>query len=452
LDDRQAFRTISTAVQKEVWASSIMNISVIGSGYVGLTTALGLATKGHRVTCIDIDQNKVDMINRGEPPFYQDGLEEVLTTQVKGTGNLKASLDHDHLLHCDVTFICVNTSCNGGKNADFAPVRETAATIGRKLTRKDSYHVVVTKSSVPPGTTDEVIIPLVEEHSGKRVGTHFGMAVNPEFLQEDRALDSFLNSDRIVVGQYDTRSGDTLHDIYSGFIAPKLRTRIRTAEMIKFASNAFLATRVSFINEIGNLCKKLDIDVYEVAEGMGYDPRIGKRYLDAGVGFGGSCLPKDLEALLHKYESVGERSPLLAAVYEVNRCQPQRLVEIAQTKLGNLMGRRITVLGLAFKPQTDDIRHAPALEVIALLLRNESLVTVYDPRAMSAVRHYYPDIVYANSAHEAVDGSDCVMIVTDWPEFKNERLYRGKLVIDGRRSLDPEKAKVACSCYEGVCW
>ena len=429
-----------------------MNISVIGSGYVGLTTALGLATKGHRVSCIDIDENKVDMINRGEPPFYQDRLAEVLTEQVKRTNNLRASLDYDDILSSEVTFICVNTCRNSGKNSDLSPVRQTATEIGRKLACKEDYHLVVTKSSVPPGTTDEVIIPLVEQSSARQAGRHFGIAVNPEFLQEDRVLDSFLNSDRIVVGQYDRRSGDILQDVYNAFTAPKLRTRIRTAEMIKFASNAFLATRVSFINEIGNLCKKLGIDVYEVADGMGYDPRIGKRYLNAGVGFGGSCLPKDLEALLHKYESMDERSPLLAAVYEVNKCQPHRLVEVARARLGGLRGKRVSVLGLAFKPHTDDIRHAPALEVIALLLQEGSFVTAYDPRAMPGVRHYYPNIIYASNVHEALEGTDCVMIVTEWPEFKNERLYEGKVVIDGRRTLDPDKAKVICNCYEGLCW
>lgn len=429
-----------------------MNISVIGSGYVGLTTALGLAIKGHRVTCIDIDKDKVDMINRGQPPFYQEKLAEVLTTQVKQTGNLKASMDYDDLLGCDITFICVNTSCNSGKNADFAPVRQTATAIGRKLAGKGSYHLVVTKSSVPPGTTDDVIIPLVEQSSGKQVGTDFGMAVNPEFLQEDRVLDSFLNSDRIVVGEYDKRSGDILHEIYSAFAAPILRTRMRTAEMIKFASNAFLATRVSFINEIGNLCKRLGIDVYEVAEGMGYDPRIGKRYLNAGVGFGGSCLPKDLEALLHKYQSAGERSSLLTAVYEVNKCQPQRIVQIAQSRLGSLSDKRICILGLAFKPGTDDVRHAPALDVIGMLLEHGASVTAYDPRAMPSVHHYYPNIEYTTDALQAIAGSECVMILTEWPEFKDENLYKGKMVVDGRRALDPEKAKLVCSCYEGVCW
>ncbi|GAG11959.1 unnamed protein product, partial [marine sediment metagenome] len=267
--------------------------------------ATGLASKGHNVACIDIDKDKVDMINRAEPPFYEGQLAESLDTYVRQRANLRASSDYEEVLSSEVTFICVDTSSDSGENADFTHVKQSTKRIGEALSRKEGYHVVITKSSVVPGTTEEIIIPLLEQYSGKRVGKDFGVAVNPEFLQEGRALHCFLNSDRIIVGEYDQRSGDYVQRIYNGFDAPILRTGIRTAEMIKFASNAFLATKISFINEIGNLCKKLGIDVYGVAEGMGHDPRIGRSFLNAGIGFGGSCLPKDLEALLHKYEKMG---------------------------------------------------------------------------------------------------------------------------------------------------
>ena len=430
-----------------------MEISIVGSGYVGLITATGLASKGHNVACIDIDKDKVDMINRAEPPFYEGQLAESLDTYVRQRANLRASSDYEELLNSEVTFICVDTSSDSGENADFTHVKQSTKRIGEALSRKEGYHVVITKSSVVPGTTEEIIIPLLEQYSGKRVGKDFGVAVNPEFLQEGRALHCFLNSDRIIVGEYDQRSGDSVQRIYNGFDAPILRTGIRTAEMIKFASNAFLATKISFINEIGNLCKKLGIDVYGVAEGMGHDPRIGRSFLNAGIGFGGSCLPKDLEALLHKYEKLGGKPAILRAVYQVNRAQPLKMVEIVTRKLGELRDKKIAVLGLAFKPDTDDIRHAPAVEVIHQLLLQGAQVKAYDPKAMPKMQETSPQgLEYGDSAKDTVEGCDCVLILTEWDEFKDESIYSGKLVIDGRRVLDPERAKSICQCYEGVCW
>ena len=430
-----------------------MEISVVGSGYVGLITALGLASKGHDVVCIDVDRDKVDRINKAEPPFYEDRLDEALRFHVKEKGNLRASSDYDDLIGSDVTFVCVNTSRNGGKNADFRDVKESTQRIGQVLGRKPGYHTVVTKSSVVPGTTEEVIIPCLEQHSGKKVGEAFGVAVNPEFLQEGRALQCFLNSDRIILGQYDQKSGDVVQEVYNGSRSPILRTGLRTAEMIKFASNAFLATKISFMNEIGNLCKRLGIDVYEVADGMGLDARIGRAFLNAGIGFGGSCLPKDLEALLHKFEVEGEKSAILSAVYEVNGVQPHKMVEIARARLGCLEGKRIAVLGLAFKPDTDDMRNSPAVEVIRQLLREGALVKAYDPK-VTPYSHKFPweGVEYGANVWDAIEGCDCVLIMTEWSEFKDETIYSGKMVIDGRRVLDPEKARRVCQCYEGVCW
>lgn len=430
-----------------------MEISVVGSGYVGLITATGLASKGHNVACIDIDKDKVDMINRAEPPFYEGQLAESLDTYVRQRANLRASSDYEEVLSSEVTFICVDTSSDSGENADLSHVKQSTKRIGEALSRKEGYHVVITKSSVVPGTTEEIIMPLLEQYSGKRVGKDFGVAVNPEFLQEGRALHCFLNSDRIIVGEYDQRSGDSVQRIYNGFDAPILRTGIRTAEMIKFASNAFLATKISFINEIGNLCKKLGIDVYGVAEGMGHDPRIGRSFLNAGIGFGGSCLPKDLEALLHKYEKMGGKPAILSAVHQVNRAQPLRMIEIVIRKLGELRDKKIAVLGLAFKPDTDDIRHAPAVEVIHQLLLQGAQVKAYDPKAMPKMQETSPQgLEYGDSAKDTIEGCDCVLILTEWDEFKDESIYTGKIVIDGRRALDPERAKSICQCYEGVCW
>ena len=430
-----------------------MKISVVGSGYVGLITATGLASKDYDVVCIDIDEGKIDMINRAEPPFYEDKLAEALQIYVKQKANLKADPDYEALLNSDATFICVNTSRNSGENADFSHVQQSTKRIGEVLSRKEGYHVVITKSSVVPGTTEEIIIPLLEQYSGKRAGKDFGVAANPEFLQEGRALQCFLNSDRIIVGEYDQRSGDFMQDIYKGFGAPIMRTGIRTAEMIKFASNAFLATKISFINEIGNLCKTLGIDVYQVAEGMGRDPRIGRPFLDAGIGFGGSCLPKDLEALLYKYKKIGETSAILSAVTQVNKAQPLKIIEIARRRLGELRSKKIAVLGLTFKPDTDDIRNAPSIEIIRQLLNQGAQIKAYDPKAMPKAQEVFSQsIQYGNSAQDTIEGYDYVLILTEWNEFKDENMYAGKMVLDGRRALDPEKAKRVCQYYEGVCW
>jgi UDPglucose 6-dehydrogenase len=431
-----------------------MDISIVGSGYVGLVTGVGLASKDHKVVCIDIDQDRVNLINRGQSPFYDDTLPEALDLQVNKTGNLKASTDYRHVSASDVTFICVSTSRNNGSNTDFTAIEASAKGVGEALRTRQDYHLVVTKSSVPPGATELIIRPLLQEHSGKQAGAHFGMAVNPEFLQEGRALESFLNSDRIVVGQQDERSGDCLQQVYSGFDAPVVRTDMRTAEMIKFASNAFLATKISFINEVGNLCKEIGVDVYDVAKAMGYDRRIGRSFLNAGVGFGGSCLPKDLETLIHKYQEKGMPSPLLHAVHQVNKRQPQRLVAIVQSQLGDLRGKTLAVLGLAFKPNTDDVRHAPSLEVIDRLLAEGASVVAYDPKAMPATQRevQHERLSYGSSVIDCVSKCGCILILTEWDEFRDEGLYTGKIVIDGRRALDPVKAALVCQHYEGVCW
>lgn len=429
-----------------------MNISIIGSGLMGTVTAVGFAGKGHQVICLDSDETKVSQINNGKSPTYEAGLEQMLATYVNRQGNLKASADYDEISKSDITFICVSTPCNPQKYIDLSHIIDSATEIGRVVARKNNYHLVVVKSTVVPGTTDGIIIPTLEKYSSKKADRDFGVAMNPEFLQEGKALHCFLNPDRIIIGEHDRRAGDILQEIYRDFSAPILRTDIKTAEMIKYASNAFLATKISFINEIGNMCKKLGIDVYEVAKGMGYDPRIGNKFLDAGLGFGGSCLPKDLEALIFRAGEMGCKAELLQSVSKMNKEQPLRLVEIARKRLGSLENKVVAILGLAFKPNTDDIRQAPALSIIARLLAEGATVKVYDPKAMPSAKRLLPGhIKFCDSAPDTIAGSDCVLIATEWDEFKDENLYAGKLVIDGRRTLNPEKAKQLCQ-YEGVCW
>jgi UDPglucose 6-dehydrogenase len=431
-----------------------MDLSIIGNGYVGLVTSVGLAGNGHHVTCIDSDLKKVTQINQGICPFYEPSIDGLLSRYVKVKHSLKATEDVNEIARSDVIFICVGTFSGANGQTDYRHIMEAAGQIGSVLRNTDKYHLVVIKSTVVPGTTEEIIIPALEQYSLKKAGRDFGVVVNPEFLQESNALTCFQNPHRIIIGEHDRAAGDILESIYRELPCrcPIVRTDIRTAEMIKYASNAFLATRISFINEIGNLCKELGIDVYEVARGMGYDPRIGDKFLNAGLGFGGSCLPKDLAELISKAQRKGYKPQLLREVLEVNKKQPLKIVDIAEKRLGKLTDKVIAVLGLAFKTNTDDIREAPSLKIIDRLLERGALVKVYDPEAMPPAKATLPrNIKFCTTVQDAINESDCVLIVTEWDEFRNEKLYAGKLVIDGRRVLDPELARRFCQ-YEGVCW
>lgn len=430
-----------------------MKISVIGAGYVGLVSAAGLAHFGHSVICIDTDIERVALVNRGKSPLREAGLDDLLSRCVLSEGSLKASTEYDGVLDTDITLICVGTPSNSDGSIDLGYVREAAKSIGGVLKAKDGYHLVVTRSTVIPGTTMDVVIPLLEKYSGKKVGEDIGVAFNPEFLQEGKAVQAFFNPDRIIIGELDSKAGDILVELYKDMSAPIVRTDVTTAEMIKYASNAFLATKISFINEIANICHRLGVDVYDIVNGLSFDYRIGDRFLNAGIGFGGSCLPKDLRSLVHASSTrLGYPALLLRAVLDVNDAQALKIVEITERKLGNLDGKKVAVLGLAFKPNTDDVREAPALRIIRELLAKGALVAAYDPQATENARAALPaGVRYSDSAAEAIADSDCVLIVTEWDEFSDENLYRGKTVIDGRRALDPRKACALCD-YQGVCW
>jgi UDPglucose 6-dehydrogenase len=430
-----------------------MDISVVGSGYVGLVTGVGFAQKGHRVVCIDSDLEKVHLVNQGSSPFYDDGLGDALAACSKRRNGLRASCDYHEIMNSSTTFVCVGTPTNSHKQPDLSFLEDSVKSIGHVLRAKEGYQLVAVRSTVLPGTTEKVVVPLLEEYSGKKAGVHFGVVSNPEFLQEGSALTDFLTPNRIIIGQYDEQSGDVIEELYRDFAVPVLRTDIRTAEMIKLASNAFLATKISFINEIGNTCKQLGIDVYEVAQGMSYDHRIGPHFLRAGIGFGGSCLPKDVEALIFGSQELGIEADLMTAVSKVNITQSRRILDMIYGLLGGLEGKRIAVLGLAFKPGVDDIRHSPAVGVVRSLLDSKAHVVAYDPMAMQNAGVILDGLVqYGSSAAEAVEDADCVLILTEWEEFKDEALYREKIVIDGRRALDPHRAEQVCRHYEGICW
>ncbi len=428
-----------------------MRISVIGGGYVGLVTAAALASKGHNVTVVDTDEAKVNMINGRKSPIFEEGLDDMLSNCVE-SNRLRATGDYEEILATDVTLICVGTPSNSDGSMNLSYVTESAKDIGRMLGAKSERHTVVVRSTVVPGTTRGIVIPALEQHSRKKAHVDFGIAVNPEFMQEGKALHCFFNPDRIIVGEDEEGVGDTVKELYEGISAPIIRMGITTAEMIKFASNAFLATKISFINEIGNICRKLGIDVYDVVKGVGFDYRIGEYFLNAGIGFGGSCLPKDVKALVHSSRQLGYQAQLLESVLEVNENQILNMLQMVGEKLGNLEGKTICILGLAFKPNTDDIRNAPALDVIRLLMEKGASVKAYDPLAMPNAKSVLSEKVkYCRDAEEAVSNCDCILVLTEWDEFKNESLYHGKVVFDGRRVLDPGEARTFCD-YHGICW
>lgn len=431
-----------------------MRVSIIGTGYVGLPAGAALASHGHDITCVDIDEDKVDKINNGECPIFEDGLPELLE-EVVSSGKLEATTDTKNAVKdSDITFLSVGTPMqeDGSINLDY--IKQAARDAAEGLKEKEGYHVFVVKSTVVPKTTEDEIIPILEEESGKKVGKDFGICMNPEFLREGTALDDFMNPDRVVIGQHDERSGDTVEKLYTEFDAPILKTSLRAAELIKYASNSLLATKISFINEVGNLCKELGIDVYEVADGVGLDHRVNRDFLNSGDGFGGSCFPKDVRALISFMEENGVEPRLLQSTIDVNVDQKTKLVELLEKRAGEIEGKTVAVLGLAFKPGTDDIRKSPAIPIIQELKEKGAEVKAYDPEAMDNMREkHQPDITYCETRQEAMEDADAALLVTDWPEFdeitlKELREMNEPIILEGMRAdYDlPDENK------EGVTW
>ncbi len=443
-----------------------MKVSVIGTGYVGLITGVCLAEMGHRIVCVDRDLDKVETINRAEAPIYEEGLEGLLARNVGK--RLYATTDlRRAVADTELTLIAVGTPFNG-KGIDLGYIRDAAIEVGRALSDKPDYHVVVVKSTVVPGTTDEVVVPILESASGKKVGREFGVGMNPEFLREGSAVSDFLHPDRIVIGANDGKSLEIMGELYRCFNgADLIRTNNKTAEMIKYASNALFATMISFSNEIGNLCSSLgDVDVVDVMRGVHLDRRIapvaqgGRRivpgvtaYLEAGCGFGGSCFPKDLKALVAHGERAGTRMHLLKSVLTVNRDQPLKMLELLKRHFACLNGLKVSVLGLAFKPGTDDMRGSPAVPIISALLRGGASVKAYDPVARYEAEKVLGDsgITYCDTLEEAVKGVNAVLLVTSWEEFRRlngmlNDVDDPPLVVDGRRLLD----KTRIPRYEGI--
>ncbi len=415
---------------------------MIGTGYVGLVSGAGLASRGHDVICVDIDRAKVEMINRGEPPIYEDGLEELLKALVN-TGKLKATWNIEGaVIHTDITFICVGTPSKEDGGLDLSYVEDVSESIANALLKKEGYHVVCVKSTVLPGTTDGPVRELLEKN-GKMAGADFGLAMNPEFLREGIALKDFMEPDRIVLGCLDKRTEEIMGDVYGDIDAPKMVTDLTTAEMIKYVSNALLATKISFANEISRLCERVKVDVYKVMDGVGLDHRINREFLNAGCGFGGSCFPKDVLALVNFARKNEVPTHVLDAVLEINREQPGHVVTLLEKTLGNLEGKRVAVLGLAFKGDTDDIRESRALPIVKELVKKGASVVGYDPEAMKNFSFMVDYIDYADHMEEALRGADACIIQNDWSEFKDIdkedlAVMRSKVVVDGRRLLDPD--------------
>ncbi len=437
-----------------------MRISIIGAGYVGLVAAVCFAKGGFKVQLSTNDPKKIKMINEGKAPFFEPQLDGLLRKAVE-SGALRAiGTRAEAILSSDVTFICVGTPSAADGSIDLSFIYAAAEEIGRSLRKKKGYHIVVVRSTVVPGTSNRVK-DIIEKLSGKKAGKGFGMCMCPEFLRQGQAVYDTFNPDRVVIGEHDKRAGNILEKLFKNFYGgkkvPIVRMNMVSAEMVKYVSNSILATKVSFINEIANICEKLnDIDVYKVAKGVGLDRRVGPLFLEAGPGFGGSCFPKDVNAILSFSRELGYEPRILATVIAVNEEQALHVVELARRSLGGLRGKRIAVLGLSFKPNTDDMREAPSVRIIRKLLEEGATVAAYDPVAVENARKILKDkIEYASSSLECLKGADCCIVVTEWDEFrriKPEMLKRmkGRSIVDARRIFDAEKLSDAGFSYYGI--
>jgi UDPglucose 6-dehydrogenase len=424
-------------------------IGVIGTGYVGLVTAAGFAELGSDVWCVDIDAAKVERLKRGESPIYEPGLEELLernAARLHFSTDLAQALEHSRL-----QFVAVGTPPTYSGDADLSAVHAVVDAIPAAEPSARERHALVMKSTVPCGTGASLQRVLGERGRGA-----LGYVSCPEFLKEGSAVKDFMHPDRVVVGDNGDWAGDAVIDLYAPLQAPLVRTDIASAEMVKLASNAFLATKISFINEIANVCEETGSDVVEVARGMGLDDRIGPKFLQAGIGFGGSCFPKDVDALKQLAGNSGYHFQLLTAVIEVNELQKRRVVGKLHKHLGGLVGKRVALLGLAFKPDTDDMREASSLVLAARLNADGATVAAYDPVAEEQARKLVGGISFADSPLDAATGADAVVLVTEWSEFMNldwklmAEAMGGDLVIDGRNALDPVAVRAAGLVYEGI--
>jgi UDPglucose 6-dehydrogenase len=427
----------------------VSRIAVIGAGYVGLTSAACLADLGNEVSVVEIDQAKVRALRRHKVHFFEPGLQEVVERNARA-GRLRFSTSYAEVIpDAEFAFLAVPTPEGENGEADLSYVERAACSIAQHL---NGPLIVINKSTVPIGTGD-IVSEMI-----RRFNTSFPVQVvsNPEFLREGSAIKDFMHPDRVVIGAHDRAAAEQVAKLYESLGAPTKIYNIYTAEMVKYASNAFLAARISFINEIARICERVDADAKLVAEGMGLDKRIGPQFLGAGIGYGGSCFPKDVKALAAIAEKYQYHPELLHAVMDINRDQRTLVVDKLRECLGSLRGQVVGMLGLAFKPDTDDMREAPSVEIAQALLRKGAIVRAYDPVAIEKAKAILPDVEYRRNAQGVARGADALVVVTEWNEFRQldlvklKRLMRRPVVVDGRNIYDPDEMRRLGFVYRGI--
>lgn len=415
-----------------------MRMSIVGSGYVGTTLALCLADLGHDTVTVDVDEDVVNSLNGGEVHIHEKGLQGLLDDNLGRS--FRATTDYEAILETDVTYLCLPTPSRNDGSIDLSVMEAAAETLGEILRGKEGRHLVAVKSTVVPCTAER-LGGIVSKRSGKNLGDDLFVASNPEFLREGTAVNDFLNPDKIVLGG-EERARETLKEAYAPLLddAALVETDVRTAEMIKYANNALLATKVSFANEVGNACKELEVDTYDVMDAVGLDDRVERSFLDAGAGFGGSCLPKDVRAIAAKMREEGVEPRMLDAALEVNEEQPIRVVDLLESEVGDLEGKRVAVLGLAFKPGTDDVRESRSVPVIRELLTRGARVTAHDPEATENARKIMGGVEYVTDAEDALENAEACAVMTAWPEYEDLKIELPS--VEGRRM----------GKGEGICW
>lgn len=435
-----------------------MNVAIIGSGYVGLVTGTCLAEIGHYVICVDNDEEKIEVLKKGEIPIYEPQLEKLVKKNMDKERLTFSNSIKEGVSRAKVIFIAVGTPPKENGEADLSSVEKVCTQIARNM---KEYKLIVEKSTVPV-QTGQWIKRLFRANNSL---SDFDIASNPEFLREGTAVHDFLNPDRIVIGVETERAASILKELYSPIVnresrgsgsVPLMITDLETAELIKHASNSFLTTKISFINAVADICERTGADIEKVVEGMGYDPRIGASFLKAGIGFGGFCFPKDLQAFIRIAEKLNYDFALLKEVEKINKNRPKILLDKIEKALGTVEGKTIGILGLAFKPNTDDIRLAPSIEIISLLQKKKAQIKAYDPVAMDKAKEILRDVEYGRDPYEVARGSNALVIVTEWEEFQGIDLERirdlmvNPLIVDGRNIYEPERMKELGFIYKSI--
>lgn len=427
-----------------------MKIGIIGSGYVGLVTGACFAHLGNTVICIDKDKRKVDMLKKGKVPIYEPGLSEMITQNVKEKRLSFSTSIAQAVSKAEILFICVNTPEKPNGEADLSYVENVSQSIAQHM---NGYKIIVEKSTVPV-QTGEWVSKTIKNNRKSRAS--YDVASNPEFLREGSAIQDFLKPDRVVLGVSSQKAAKVLRQLYEPLKAPIVVTDIKSAELIKHASNSFLATKISFINCVSRVCDAVGADVEQVAKGMGLDPRIGPSFLKAGIGFGGHCFPKDLAAFAHMSEKLGSNFDMLHEVLKVNEDQKLYFVRKVEEKLWNLKNKTLGVLGLAFKADTDDLRYAPSVTIIEELQKEGVKIRAYDPQAAEKSKALLKNITYAKTPYDAVKGADAILVLTEWREFMNldfkriKKLVKHPIIFDGRNIFDPARMSRLGFKYYGM--